>query len=362
MIRAENISKSFKNHTIFKNLNLTINDGDIVGVIAPSGSGKSLLLRTLLMIDPPDSGKIFLDDVELTAPYADLIEARKNIGLVFQDFNLFSHLTALENVLSGPLHLRGENPDIALENALNLLDGVGLKERAYFYPNQLSGGQKQRVAIARTLAMNPSTILFDEPTSALDPSMKGEVETVIQHLASKGHTMVISSHEIEFLKSICNRIIFLYEGSVYEEGNPQEIFENPKRDATRRFVHALKVLEFEVESKSYDFIGIQTQIYKFAYRNNVPMDLCYKLRSIMEELCQMVIKEPKAENKLKASFEYNANTKSLKGMVYFSGEEFDPDNPLYIFSWPIIKLRCSNISYEKINEDGYSTKMDMEVN
>ena len=263
MIRAENLHLSFDGKELFRGLDLTINDGEVVGIIGPSGTGKSVLLRCLMMLQKPSAGKIILDGTDITERGADVNEARKKIGMVFQTFNLFQHMSVIENVMSGQVHLQGVSQKDAYEESMRLLKSVGLADKAYSYPSKLSGGQQQRAAIARTLAMKPQIILLDEPTSALDPMMRGEVEAVIRMMAAEGHTMVIVTHEMELVRKICSRVVYIDEGVVYEEGTPAKILENPERTRTRRFVRALRVLEFDVQSKEFDFIGSSTTIADF---------------------------------------------------------------------------------------------------
>ena len=361
MIRVSNLKKEYDGHAVFHDLNITINDGEVVGIIGPSGTGKSIFLRCLMMLETPDAGKIFLDDVELPIRGAEIDEARKKIGMVFQTFNLFEHMSVIENVMSGPVHLQGTAPETAFEEAMKLIRMVGLADKAYSYPDKLSGGQKQRAAIARTLAMHPGIVLLDEPTSELDPMMRGEVEAVIRMMAAAGHTMVIVTHEMELVRQICTRVLFLNDGVVYEEGTPEKIFDNPDRTGTRRFVRALRVLEFDVESKNFDFIGVQTMVAEFAYRNGVPGNLLNRLQSILEELFQMVIIQPEDDNRMHISFEYNNKELCLNGLVMFSGPSVDPDDPMYFFSWPIIAKRASEVTVEPTDENGYTNRVSMKI-
>ena len=357
MIQAENLHMNLGGKEIFRGLNLTINDGEIVGIIGPSGTGKSVLLRCLMMLDKPTDGRILLDGKDITDKNADVNEARKKIGMVFQNFNLFRHMSVIENVMSGQVHLQGVSPADAYEESMRLLKSVGLADKAYVYPSKLSGGQQQRAAIARTLAMKPQIILLDEPTSALDPMMRGEVEAVIRMMAAEGHTMVIVTHEMELVRQICSRVVYIDDGVVYEEGTPAKIFEKPERTRTRRFVRALRVLEFDVQSKEFDFIGARTIISDFVYRNGISVVLHERLQSIMEELFQMVIIQPKESNRMHVSFEYSRSDAGLSGIVRFSGPPVDPDDPMYFFSWPIIKMRATEIEINGINDGEYTNEV-----
>lgn len=361
MIKVVNLEKHYGLRKIFHDVNVEIKDGEVVGLIGGSGSGKSLFLRTLMMLEKPNSGAVIFEGVDISSPGADVNSAHEKIGMVFQDFNLFQHMTVLENVMSGLIHLKNMDPKEAYSKAMQLITDIGLADRAYDYPSTLSGGQQQRVAIARTMAMDPSLVLLDEPTSALDPMMRGEVEAVIRMMQAKGKTMVIASHEMELIRGMCSRVLFFADGGVYEEGTPEEILDNPKRDLTRRFVHALRVLEFNVESKSFDFIGVETNIADFAYRNGVPRRLTSRLEAIMEELFQMVIIQPKEKNRMHVSFEFDYKTESLVGTILFSGPKFDADDPAYFISWPIIKMRASEINVEDYEQDGYTNKAIIKI-
>ena len=236
MIKVENLSKSFQGLSVLKDINVTINQGDVVCVIGPSGSGKSTFLRCLNMLEKPDSGKIIFDDVDLTAPKTNLNLHRQKMGMVFQQFNLFPNMTVLENLVCAPMMLKKTPRAEAEAMAMDLLARVDLADRADTYPNKLSGGQKQRVAIVRALCMNPNVMLFDEPTSALDPEMVGEVLDVMKDLAKKGMTMVVVTHEMGFAREVSNRVLFLDDGVIAEDGTPEEVFGNPKCERLKTFL------------------------------------------------------------------------------------------------------------------------------
>lgn len=359
MIQVEKLTKEFDGQTVFRDIDLTINDGEVVAIIGPSGTGKSTFLRCLMTLEKPTSGKILLDGEEIGKSGSNLTKERERIGMVFQNFNLFDNMSVVENVMSGQVHLQKVPPKEAFDESVRLLKSVGLADKLYFYPKMLSGGQQQRAAIARTLAMKPEIILLDEPTSALDPMMRGEVEAVIRMMAAEGHTMVIVTHEMELVRQICSRVLFVDEGQIYEEGSPDRIFEHPQRTRTRRFVRALRVLEFDVQSKDFDFIGTSTAIAEYAYRNGIDSALLGKLQSVMEELFQMVIIQPTEENRMHISFEFNHAEKSINGMVRFTGPKIDPDDPMYFFSWPIILMRADSVTVEETEEDGYTNKVTL---
>ena len=236
MIKVENLRKSFQGMEVLKDVSITINKGDVVCVIGPSGSGKSTFLRCLNMLEKPSSGKIIFDGEDLAAPKANLNLHRQKMGMVFQQFNLFPHMTVLENLTCAPMMLKKVPKEEAEAKALDLLGRVGLADRANSYPTKLSGGQKQRVAIVRALCMDPDVMLFDEPTSALDPEMVGEVLDVMKTLAKKGLTMVVVPHEMGFAREVSNRVLFLDDGVIAEEGTPDQIFGNPQCERLQSFL------------------------------------------------------------------------------------------------------------------------------
>ena len=236
MIRVENLRKSFGDNVVLDGITTDIHKGEVVVLLGPSGCGKSTFLRCLNRLEVPDGGKIFLDGVELTDKKTDIDKQRLKMMMVFQHFNLFPHLSILENLTIAPVKLLKQDKEEAKQKAIELLERVGLKSKALEYPNRLSGGQKQRVAICRALAMNPEVILFDEPTSALDPEMVGEVLDVMKELAKSGITMVCVTHEMGFAKEVASRIIFIDKGKIAEDGTPEEVFENPKNARLREFL------------------------------------------------------------------------------------------------------------------------------
>lgn len=236
MIKINNLSKSFGDNTVLKDISLTVNRGDIIALIGPSGSGKSTLLRCLNFLEIPTTGVIEFENQRITSNQRQLENIRKKMGMVFQHFNLFPHKTILENITFAPIHVNKIPMDIANKEALELLTRVGLQDKANDYPSSLSGGQKQRVAIARTLAMKPDVILFDEPTSALDPEMVKEVLDVMKELAEQNMTMIIVTHEIGFAYNVANRIIFMADGHIIEDGTPQQVINSPQHARTQEFL------------------------------------------------------------------------------------------------------------------------------
>lgn len=236
MIKISKLNKSFGQLNVLKNIDLNIKKGEVVVVIGPSGSGKSTLLRCLNLLETPENGLIEFQGSQINNSNNCIDTTRQNMGMVFQNFNLFPHMSVLDNITLAPMKLNKKSNNEAKEKAFGLLDRIGLKDKAIEYPNRLSGGQKQRIAIARALAMDPEVMLFDEPTSALDPEMVGEVLDVMKELASEGMTMVVVTHEMGFAREVGDRVLFMDEGRIVEEGCPKTIFEAPKEDRTKAFL------------------------------------------------------------------------------------------------------------------------------
>ena len=236
MISVKNLHKSFKDHEILKGINVTIEKSEKVVILGPSGCGKSTFLRCLNLLEKPSSGQIFFNNIDITSNTVNINHVRAKMGMVFQNFNLFPHLTILKNITLAPLALKLKSFEQTKNQALELLDRVGLADKANMYPNQLSGGQKQRISIIRALAMNPEVLLFDEPTSALDPEMVNEVLSLIKELSKSNVTMLIVSHEINFAKEIATKILFMDDGLIIENSSPKDFFEKPKTQRAKNFI------------------------------------------------------------------------------------------------------------------------------
>lgn len=238
-VKVTNLVKTFGTNEVLKGINLTVKNNEVVVIIGPSGSGKSTLLRTLNKLEEPTSGSIIIDDVDIANKDANINTVRENIGMVFQHFNLFNNLTVGENIMLAPVELKKESKEQASKQAKQLLEMVGLEEKFDARVQSLSGGQQQRVAIARALAMNPDIMLFDEPTSALDPEMVGDVLEVMKDLAKKGMTMIVVTHEMGFAKEVADRVVFVDDGQILEQGTPDQIFEHPKNERLQDFLNKI---------------------------------------------------------------------------------------------------------------------------
>mgnify|MGYP003365226766 FL=1 len=238
-VKVSNLVKTFGTNEVLKDINLTVNNNEVVVIIGPSGSGKSTLLRTLNKLEEPTSGSIVIDNVDIATKGVDINTIRQNIGMVFQHFNLFNNLTVGENIMLAPVELKKEDKQQAAKQAKGLLETVGLEEKFNARVQSLSGGQQQRVAIARALAMDPDIMLFDEPTSALDPEMVGDVLGVMKDLAKKGMTMIVVTHEMGFAKEVADRVVFVDDGRILEQGTPDQIFEHPKNERLQDFLNKI---------------------------------------------------------------------------------------------------------------------------
>jgi polar amino acid transport system ATP-binding protein len=239
MIKIEHLKKEYPNVTPLKDVSTEIHDGDVISVIGPSGTGKSTLLRCINQLEKPTSGKVWVDGIEITDKNCDINKVRQKMGMVFQSFNLFGNMTVIENIMFSPMELLGKTKQEAYDESIRLLRTVGLVEKALSYPDELSGGQKQRIAIVRALMMEPEVMLFDEPTSALDPEMVGEVLEVMKDLAREGMTMIVVTHEMGFAREVADRVLFMNEGYIEEEGSPDEIFQHPKSERLQQFFKSI---------------------------------------------------------------------------------------------------------------------------
>ena len=344
MIRFEHIRKEYKNATPLKDVNGVINDGDIVTIIGPSGTGKSTLLRMINGLEKPTSGKVFFNDEEITADGYDIIKLRRKVGMIFQSFNLFNNMSVLDNLVVPQLDILKAEKNEAREKALDMLKKVGMFQQANRMPSQLSGGQKQRVAIARTLVMDPEVILFDEPTSALDPTMVIEVENTIKWLAENHITMVIVTHDMRFAREISTRIFYMDTGEIYEEGTPEEIFDNPKRSRTKAFIANQRIMDIVIDGSDYDLDRINTAVSEFRRSQQYSDLLAHNISSVIEELIVQTIFTYKPNAMVKLSLFFDGEKLDYK--VKYNGSKFDPVEEVNSLSMTIFRNVTSNYSYQ----------------
>jgi polar amino acid transport system ATP-binding protein len=322
MIKVEHLSKKYGQLTVLKDISTEIKKGEVVSIIGPSGTGKSTFLRCLNLLDQPTGGSISIDGEDILDKKTNAAKIRQKMNMVFQSFNLFSHLSVLENLTLAPIKLKGISKAEAEKKSMELLRLVGLAEKADNYPDELSGGQKQRVAIARCLAMEPEIILFDEPTSALDPTMVSEVLSVIRRLAKEGMTMAIVTHEMAFARDVSNRVFYMDQGLIYEEGSPEEIFDAPQKERTKAFINRIRNLVFTIQSQDFDLYALNAEVETFCEKQFLAKKLRDHLLLIIEEL--LLIHQPYLGNvKLRLTVAYSEKTEVLELKCEADGKPFN---------------------------------------
>ena len=325
MISIKHLSKHFGDLVVLKDVNVEIEKGEVISIIGPSGSGKSTLLRCINLLEAPTGGEIVIDGDNLLDKKTDVPKLRQKMGMVFQSFNLFSHLMVIENIMLGPVHLLMMGRQEAYDEGMRLLSMVGLSEKAYAYPDELSGGQKQRVAIARTLAMQPEIVLFDEPTSALDPTMISEVLAVIRKLVLDGMTMMIVTHEMKFARDVSTRVLYMDEGIIFEEGTPRQIFEQPQKDKTRAFIHHIKSFTFEIRSRTFDLYSLNAGIETFGRKQFLPEKQVHSIQLVLEELIlNALLAKQGASVDMAVTVGYSEKTGAIDLTIDYIGESFNP--------------------------------------
>lgn len=325
IFRISHLRKSFGDVTPVRDISCEIREGDVISVIGPSGTGKSTFLNLLNQLEKPDGGEIYFKGINILQPGTDLNLLRRQVGMVFQAFFLFSHLTIVENIMLAQEELLGRTKEEAFRCSMEMLEKTGLADKALNYPNELSGGQQQRAAIARELAMDPEVILFDEPTSALDPTTIGEVLSVIRNLALNGMTMVIVTHEMNFARDVANRVFYVDEGIIYEEGTPDQIFDSPKKEKTRQFIRHLKTLRIQIAGRSFDYAGAVTQIEAFGHRHLIDHAVMRRMITITEELgVSILLDHYQEKTDAEIIFEYQEETGGMHMKTVFEGADFDP--------------------------------------
>lgn len=325
MIKIENLAKNYGDLSVLNGINTEIKKGEVISIIGPSGTGKSTLLRCLNLLEMPSGGRIEIDSVDIMQKGADVPKIRRKMGMVFQAFNLYAHLTVLNNLTIGPIKLLKKPKIEAEKKAVEILKTVGLAEKRDAFPDELSGGQKQRVAIARCLAMEPEIILFDEPTSALDPTMVSEVLAVIRRLAKEGMTMAIVTHEMDFAKDVSSRVFYMDEGLIYEEGSPKEIFESPKREKTRAFIQRLRILKQEIASGDFDLYKLNADIEAFCAKYTVDKIILRNILLLVEEmLVQLLLPVKEEGSTIVLSLEYAERRDEFQLIFDYSGSRCNP--------------------------------------
>ena len=355
LIKIEHLRKEYPEATPLTDVCAEINTGDVIAIIGPSGTGKSTLLRCLNQLEEPTSGTVTVDGEVVTDPTCSLSLLRRKMGMVFQSYNLFENKTVLENVIAAPIDLLKVSREEAVRSGMELLERVGLADKADNYPDELSGGQKQRAAIVRALMMKPKILLFDEPTSALDPAMTSEVFSIIKSLADEGMTMLIVTHEMKFAREISNRVFYMDEGIIYEEGTPEEIFDHPEKEKTRQFVKHLRTLAITVDAAEIDYMDMLAQIERFARESMIPIDMLRRIVLVFEELVMQNIlpfARKSAESfPIRITIEYAGSDETAAMLITYGGESYDPLTQGNELSCAIIKRMAEDISYSFVEEN-----------
>lgn len=351
MITVKNLTKKYGDLVVLSDVNAEIKKGEVISIIGPSGTGKSTFLRCLNLLDQPSGGQIFIDEQDILDKKIDVAKVRQKMNMVFQSFNLFSHLSVMQNLTLAPIKLLGLSKLEAEAKSLELLKLVGLAEKINSYPDELSGGQKQRVAIARCLAMEPEVILFDEPTSALDPTMVSEVLSVIRKLAKDGMTMLIVTHEMSFARDVSNRIFFMDQGVIYEQGSPQEIFDHPQKDRTKTFINRIRNFTFSIKSAEFDLYALNAEIETFCEKQFLSKTHRDNLLLIVEEM--LLIYQPVlGKSSVELIVAYSEKNDTLELILESDGDTMNPlesDHLTDEIGLNLIKSFSSNITYIREN-------------
>ncbi len=352
MIKVEHLSKKFGNLVVLEDVNIEIREGEVISIIGPSGTGKSTLLRCINLLERPSGGSIFIDGVDILDSKTDVPKIRQKMNMVFQSFNLFAHLSVMDNLTIAPVKLLGKSKKEAEESAMKILTLVGLADKACNFPDELSGGQKQRVAIARCLAMEPEIILFDEPTSSLDPTMVSEVLSVIRRLAKDGMTMVIVTHEMDFARDLSNRVLYMDEGVIYEEGTAAQIFDNPLKEKTRAFINRIRSINYHINSPRYDPHTMSAEIEAFCEKQILPLKTRQNLLFIVEEILRIYIPHLYTTS-LEMTLAYSEKKQSVELVFESGGEAMNPLDknllPDESAESPVWSMMQS-IDYQRVND------------
>ncbi len=370
ILEVKGLSKAFGDLQVLTNVNLEVKEGETIAIIGGSGCGKSVFLRCLNLLEVPDSGSVIIGEQEITAKGADVDIIRRQMGMVFQKFHLFSHYNVLDNLCLAPTQLLGMERSKAEEKAMELLNQVGLAAKAKVYPSVLSGGQQQRIAICRALMMEPKVLLLDEPTSALDPTMVGEVLAVIRMLAKQGLTMLIVTHEMKFAREVADRILFFADHGIYEEGTPEEIFDSPKREKTIAFIRKHTFFSYEITRRSdFDLMKLQGGIWHFSEKYGIDNKRAYQLQLFSEELLYEFFRgsfDDGEEMDLRLDVTYAQAMDCIVLEIISGGRAYDPvqaeanddSGDMEHMGITLLKKRASNISY---SFEGGKNRMHVEL-
>ncbi|MBQ3240087.1 MAG: amino acid ABC transporter ATP-binding protein [Akkermansia sp.] len=359
MIQINKLQKDFGKLRVLRNINAHIRPGEIISIIGPSGAGKSTFLRCLNLLEEPTGGSIIIDGEDLLKPGINVARIRRKMGMVFQSFNLFNHLSVLDNVCIGPVKLLKKKRAEAEQRGMELLKLVGMAEKAHSMPDELSGGQKQRAAIARCLSMEPEIILFDEPTSALDPTMVSEVLSVIRSLARQGMTMAIVTHEMSFARDVSTRVFYMDKGTIYEEGTPEQIFEHPRRELTRIFVNRIRDFHFCFHSKDYDRYALKSEWQQYCNKYFLTQETMQKALRLGVSLFRLI---PFDRGAVDMFFRYSEKTRQMSVEVLLPPGMESILPPKDSKKLAVINVLCNGIeTSEEETREGVRVKYRMEL-
>lgn len=361
MIQVRNLSKRYGNNPpVFQKVNLNVNKGDSVAIIGGSGCGKSTFLRCINGLIIPEEGEILFDGVNILDKNTNIDAVRRRMGMVYQQFNLFSHLNVLENVILAPMKVDGRSKEEAIEEAKKLLELVGMDKRLYHMPGELSGGQKQRAAIARTLAMHPEVILFDEPTSALDPTMVDEVESVIKNLVESGMTSLIVTHEMRFARNVATKVVFLAEQGIYEQGTTEQIFDHPERELTRRFIYRSRMFEKNLTPENYDLYSLASELRAFVSKYETNHRQATLFSALCDELLFPMLTQS-GVSRISVQLVCSETGTNHLLMVGFFGVDSDPLNTPFLDNLNRILLRQYSDSVRSEKKDSGEWEVIIEM-
>lgn len=355
MLKINHLTSKVNDVVLIDDLSLSVNKGDVIAVIGPSGSGKSAFVQSLNHMITPESGEIIFDGKNIIDPSAFGPDTRMKMGMVFQEYNIFPHMTLIENAMFAPVRKKGLSKQEAYENGMKCLRKVGLGGKALSYASELSSGERQRAEIARTLAMEPDIIIFDDPTSSLDPIMEREVEAVIMDLAKDGTTMIVATNSLRLAKSVATRVLVFSKGKIYDEGSPKEIFDNPKKIFTREFIGGLKSLEIEIDSKDHDHIRFVNEIDVFALFYRLSSKMTNHVLSIFEET-GIILLERLSEPRIYYRFE-SINEEELHISISYNGDVFNLNDSDEFVSMSIINSAGEFLGHEVLDDPIYKNKV-----
>ena len=364
MIEFKNIVKKYNNVMSLTNVNCTISDGEVISLIGPAGAGKSTFIRLINLLEKPTSGEIYIDNKNILSKEIDLMSLRKRVGIVFSRFNLFNHLSVIENIMKAQIDILNKMKEEAYKESIRLLDLVSLVDKKYESVDKLKSGEKQRVALVRALAMNPDILLLDEPTSALDPTMIPDIEAIIHDLKKSGKTIIVATRNMNFAKNISTRVFYIDENTVYEEGTPDEIFLTPKKPKTKQFINSLKILTLDIDSPTCDFWLLGAEIDKYCIKNHISSKGSSRLKLAFEELVIEIIMS-KLKNitpKIHIAIEYSNINETLKMKVKYNGEKFDPKDTENVLSYNVLRTTVNDIEYKNINDGDFTNEVKLTLN